>query len=64
MRAVEVALPFVEVEKVKRGMVWATVERPAKESVPQGVEVPMPSAWLAVSTKRKLAVVWVVGPEA
>ena len=55
MSAVVVALPAVDDEMVKRGRVVGVVARPAIESVPHGLEVPIPNDWLVVSSERKLA---------
>ena len=55
MRAVEVAVPFDDVEMVKRGFFVGEVWRPAMERRPQGLVVPMPKDWFAISSERKLA---------
>jgi hypothetical protein len=62
-RAVEVAVPLVEVEMARMGVVWEAEERVARERSAQGEVVPMPRRWFAVSRARKFAEERVVAEE-
>jgi hypothetical protein len=53
--AVEVAVPLVEEEMARSGMLCPTVERPAMERSAHGEEVPRPKRALVGSSARKLA---------
>ena len=59
-RAVEVAVPPVEVAMVRKGFPCGTPKGSVKERVAQGEVVPRPRRWLPASRLRKLALESVV----